>query len=340
MINFIDKNLIQRVFNSNEFKGWLLSRGWFGDKTTLSSLAFNVSIKYFEIISKTIILSIIEIKSQTYVKTYFLPLIYYEKIQEILEKRELVSENIVKLTENTFSKMLAIYFHEKKEEEVITLNLIEAEYCAFFWRKMLFDKKLSENFPLHSLYLTLFIEQFEDEKNMKSVQTLIEAGLYTDRYEFSLSQIGGANATSLLFQIKIFNKRTPNTMASSFVLKSYKNYSPGLETKSLYVLVKNNFPNSPKIYGTIRFYEKEVIGILENVESMGNLGDIYWNEVNSMINQVITDVNSDYSYLRNDEERRSIIKKSCDKSIIVSKKIGLEIKKLHKALILPEISQY
>ncbi len=340
MKNLIDKNLLQQVFNSNEFKGWLLSRGWFGNKTTLSSLIFDVSIKYYELISDHIVLLVIEIKTQTFVKNYFLPLIYYEKIDDILEKREKVSENIVKLTENTFSKMLAIYFHDEKEERVITLNLIEAEYCAFFWRKILFDKKLSENFPLHSLRLTLFTEQFEDEINMRKVQTLIEAGLYPDRYEFSLQQVGGANATNLLFRINIFNKKTPNAQAYSFVLKSYKNYSQGLETKSLYVLVKNNFPNSPKIYGTIRFYDNEVIGILQNIENEGNLGDIYWNEVNFMVNDVIKDVNADYSYLHNDDEILDIIKNCCRESLIVSKKIGLEIKNLHKALILPEISQY
>lgn len=339
MNSFIDKNLLEQVFNSNEFKGWLLSRLWFGNKTTLSSLNFSISISHYELISNRIFLLVIEIKTQTYLKKYFLPLIYYETLQDILGSREKVSENIIKLTENTFSKKLAVYFPDKKEEGVFTLNLLEAEYCAFFWRRLLFDKKLSENFPLYSLYLTLFTEQFEDERNMRNVQTLIEAALYPDRYEFSLEQIEGVT-TNLLFQINIFNKKTPNIRTSSFVLKSYKNYSPGLETKSLYVLVKNNFPNSPKIYGTIRFYEKEVIGILQNMENLGNLGDIYWNESIDMLNSTIKDVKGDFSYLQDKEQSISIIKQNCKESLIVSKHIGLAIKKLHKALILSEISQY
>ncbi len=339
MTSFIDKNLLQQVFNSNEFKGWLLSREWFGNKTSLASLTFAVSINHYEFISNRIFLLVIEINTQSYVKNYFLPLIFYENLQEILEDRENVSENIVKLTENTFSKKIAVYFHDKKEEDIITLNLLEAEYCAFFWRKILFDKKLSENFPLHSLYLTLYTEQFEDESNMRNVQSLIEAALYPDRYEFSLKPIGGTT-TNLLFQINIFNKKTPDKRVSSFVLKSYKSYSPGLETKSLYVLVKNDFPNAPKIYGTIRFYENEVIGILQNMENKGNLGDIYWNEITKMLNQIITDINADYSFLQDKERVSNIIKQNCKETLLVSKKIGLEIKKLHKALILPEIAQY
>ncbi|MEJ2294040.1 MAG: hypothetical protein P8Y23_04665 [Candidatus Lokiarchaeota archaeon] len=339
MTFFIDKNLLGRVLNSNEFKGWLLSRSWFGNKTGLSSLAFDISIIHFESISNRIILLVIEIKTPIYTKKYFLPLITYETLYEILEPRENESNNIIRLTENTFSKKLGVSFHDKKEEKIITLNLLEAEYCAFFWRKIFFDKKLSENFPLHSLYLTLFTDQFEEEKNMRNVQTLIEAALYPDRYEFSLKQIEGTT-NNILVQINIFNKKTPNLILSSFVIKSYKSYSPGLETKSLYVLVKNKFPNSPKIYGTIRFYEKEVIGILQNMENQGNIGDIFWKEASNMLTQTIIKVNTDNSYLQEKENVATIIKQNCEESLIVSKQIGLEIKKLHKALILPEIFLY
>ncbi|MFX1447756.1 MAG: hypothetical protein ACFFCG_06430, partial [Promethearchaeota archaeon] len=101
MRKYFDKNLFQQVFNSNEFKGWLLSKRWFGDKSLLSNLSFYVSIKYFNIISDVILLTIIEISSQDYTKSYFLPVIVYEKIQDILEPKENTRPNIVKLTENT-----------------------------------------------------------------------------------------------------------------------------------------------------------------------------------------------------------------------------------------------
>ena len=108
MITTFDKGLVQDVCNSNEFKGWLLSKRWFGDKSALSSLEFTVLINYFELISERILLNIIEVKTSDYSKRYFLPLIYYEKIEEILESSEKTTKNIITLTENTFSKKLSL----------------------------------------------------------------------------------------------------------------------------------------------------------------------------------------------------------------------------------------
>jgi len=339
MRNYFDKNLIQQVFNSNEFKGWLLSRRWFGDKSSLSNLAFRVTISYFKIVSERIFLTIIEINTQEYTKSYFLPLIYYEKIQDILEPREKTSGNIVKLTENTYSKMVALNVYDKQKEKILSLNLVEGEYCVFFWKSMLFDKKITETFPALSMELTLYSEQFEDEINMIKVRTLIEASLYPERYEYGLEQLGGGNTTNLLFSLKIYEKNA-NKEPISYILKSYKDYSGSLEPRTLFVLVKNNFPNTPKIYGTIKLQGKETIGILEDVSNIGNLGDIYWNEVNKMIYDVFKRVNDDYSYLNNKEEISNLIKKHCVESLKVSETIGFQIKKLHKALILTDDPLY
>ncbi|MFX1532025.1 MAG: hypothetical protein ACFFBC_12990, partial [Promethearchaeota archaeon] len=173
MIEYFDKNVIQGVCNSNEFKGWLLSRRWFGDKSSLSNLEFDVEINYFETIADRIFLNIIEVKTSNYSKKYFLPLIYYEKIEEILEPIENIKEIIVRFTENTFSKKLAMTIGN--EQKVITLNFMEAEFTLYFWRKMLFDTAVSEKFPTLDMELTLYTNQFEDEINMKKVQNLIEA---------------------------------------------------------------------------------------------------------------------------------------------------------------------
>ena len=338
MKDYFDKNLIQNIYNSNEFKGWLLSRRWFGDKSTLSNLEFEVSIIYFNIISGKIFLTVIEIKSIKYTKNYFLPLIYYEKIQEILDPIENVRDNIIKLTNNTFSKKLAINFNDG--QEVITLNLIEAEYCLFFWRKMLFDPKISEIFPSLSLELTLYSKQFEDEINLKKVQTLIEAGLYSDRFDFSIRQLGKGNTTNSLFQLDILNKSNPNQKTVSFVLKSYKSFSESIEPSKLFVLLKNKFPNAPKIYGTIKLLNKETIGIIESVQNSGNLGNIYWNELNIMINKVFKDGTKDYSIFDNKSNISKIIKENCVETLKVSNVIGNCIKNLHISLILPDITEY
>ena len=338
MINYLDKNVIQGISNSNEFKGWLLSRRWFGDKSALSNLEFDVILQYFEIIAERIFLTIIEVKTSDYSKTYFLPLLYYEKIENILESREKTQPNILNLTENTFSKKLAMTI--ENEQKVITLNLLEAEFCLFFWKKLLFDSSISEKYPSLDMELTLYNKQFEDEVNMRKVQNLIEAGLYTDRYELSINQLGKGNTTNILFSLNISNKRVPDQKPISYVLKSYKDYSTSIEPSMLYVLVKNKFPNAPKIYGTIKVRDKETIGIIESVPNIGNLGDIYWNDLNNMIDSVFKDINKDYSRFSEKSNISQLIKENCIKTILVSSEIGTYIKKLHESLILPDQKQY
>ncbi|MFX0154901.1 MAG: hypothetical protein ACFE9Q_10275 [Candidatus Hodarchaeota archaeon] len=334
MINYFDKNVIHGICNSNEFKGFLLSRRWFGDKSALSSLEFDVLLNYFELISERIFLIIIDVNTSEYSKTYFLPLIFYEKVEDILEPNEKTRSNILKLTENTFSKKIVLTIED--EQKVITLNLIEAEFCLYFWKKMLFDASISEMFPQLSLELTLYSKQFEDEINMKKVQNLIEAGLYPDRYDLSIKQLGGGNTTNILFSLNISNKKDPKQKPISYVLKSYKDYSVSLEPSVLYVLVKNKFTHTPKIYGTIKVRDKETIGILENVPNIGNLGDIYWAELNNMINTTFKDIEGDFSKFSEKTIISQLIKESCPETLKVSKEIGNYIKSLHESLILPE----
>ena len=217
---------------------------------------------------------------------------------------------------------------------------MEAEFCLFYWRKMLFDTTISENFPSMAMELTLYTKQFEDDINMKKVQNLIEAGLYPDRYELSLDQLGGGNTTNILFLLNISNKRNPDQPSVSYVLKSYKDYSVSLEPSTLFVLVKNKFPNSPKIYGTIKIQNKEIIGIIESVPNLGNLGDIYWNELNNMINNVFKKVNNDYSKYTEKSNASILIKEHCMETIKVSSDIGHYITNLHQSLILPSQEDY
>ena len=336
--NILEKNLVQNVCNSNEFKGWLLSKRWFGEKSALSNLAFDIGITYFELIADRILVNIIEVKTPDYSKTYFLPLIYYEKVEDILEPLEKTREIILNLTENTFSKKIAVTV--ENEQKIITLNLVEAEYCLFFWRKMLFDTTVSESFPSMDMELTLYTDQFEEDVNMKKVQNLIEAGLYPDRYQLSINQLGKGNTTNMLFSLNISNKRNPDQSSVSYVLKSYKDYSVSLEPSTLFVLVKNKFPNAPKIYGTIKLLDKETIGIIESVPNVGNLGEIYWNELNNMITKVFKDLNKNYSIYNEKQNISNLIKESCAETIKLSSEIGGFIKNLHKALILSSQDEY
>ena len=338
MLENLDKSLMLNIFNTNEFKGWLITHRWFGDKSTLSNLKFDVSFLYFEIIAKRIFLTVIQIQAQNYSKSYFLPLVYYKKINDILEPNELDRKNIVKLTEFTFTKKIVL--NVNNIDKVFTLNLVEAEYCVFFWKKMLFDKDISESFPSLSLDLTLYLDQFQDTINMEKVQNLIEASLYPERYEISIEQLGKGNTTNLLFQLDLFNKKTPEKEPISYVLKSYKEHLSSLEPTTLYVLVKNVYPNAPKIYGTIKMLQKETIGILENVSNVGNLGDIYWTELNYMVEAIFDDIKKDYSDIDSKEYFSKLIKNYCSESLKVSVEISSRIKELHEALILKDLKEY
>ena len=339
MPDFIDKNLLQQVFNTNEFKAWLLSKRWFGDKSSLSNLMFDVKINYLQILSSQIYLTIIEINSDDYSKEYFLPLIRYDKLLDILEPKERKREVITNLIENSFSKIIILDMVEDIQDQVYSLNLVEAEYCVFFWKKLLFDKKISEMFPSLNLELRLYDEQFEDDHYLVKARNFIEAGLYPDKFDLSLEKVGGGNTANILNLLKIY-KKGKTEAESSYVLKSYKEFSERIEPYTLYVLVRNKFPNSPKIYGMLKILGKETIGILENVPNVGNLGDIYWSEVNKMVNELFKDVNGDYSHLSNREEISEKIKLYCIKSLKVSEEIGIQIKSFHRALRLEGDDRY
>ncbi|MFX1394465.1 MAG: hypothetical protein ACFFAH_12940, partial [Promethearchaeota archaeon] len=338
MLENLDKSLMQNIFNSNEFKGWLISRRWFGDKSALSSLEFKVLIEYFAILSERIFITVIKIETPIYSKSYFLPVIFYRKIQNILEQSENNKKNIVRLTEITFSKKLALTIGS--EQKIFTLNLLEAEYCIFYWKKILFDKEIIEKFPSLSLDLTLYSEQFQDDIRMRDVQTLIEASLFPDRYMLSIQQLGGGNTTNSLFLLILSDKRNREQKPISFVLKSYKEYVKSLEPSILFVLVKNNFPNAPKIYGTIKINGIETIGIIENVQNVGNLGEIVWNELNDMINDIFKNVKGDFSHLSEKNEISNLIKKYFVETLKVSEQISTYIIKLHESLILPDDTNY
>jgi len=339
MSDFIDKNLLQQVFNSNEFKAWLLSKRWFGDKSSLSNLMFKVNINYFQVISSQIYLIVIQIDTNDYSKEYFLPLIRYDKLFDILELKERNRDIVTNLSENSFSKIIALDMVENIQDQVFSLNLVEAEYCVLFWKKLLFDKKISEKFPSMKLELSLYDEQFEDDHYLVKARNFIEAGLYPDKFDLSLEKLGGGNTANILNLLKIYKKGSTE-VESSYVLKSYKEFSERIEPYTLYVLVKNKFPNSPKIYGMLKILGKEAIGILENVPNVGNLGDIYWSEVNKMINELFKNVNDDYTYLSKKEEIVEKIKLYCIESLKVSEEIGIQIKNLHKALRLEGDDRY
>ncbi|MHA1933611.1 MAG: hypothetical protein ACW96X_13795 [Promethearchaeota archaeon] len=73
---------------------------------------------------------------------------------------------------------------------------------------------------------------------------------------------------------------------------------------------------------------------------MGNLGDIYWNELNTMINKTFKDLNNEYSKFSNNSLTSQLINDSCIETLKISAEIGNFIRNLHKSLISPEEQQY
>ncbi|MCK4287323.1 MAG: hypothetical protein KAX18_14025, partial [Candidatus Lokiarchaeota archaeon] len=96
----------------------------------------------------------------------------------------------------------------------------------------------------------------------------------------------------------------------------------------------------PKIYGTIKVRDKETIGIIESVPNIGNLGEIYWNELSIMINSTFKAVNNDYSIYSEKSQVSKLINSNCVETIKISADIGNFIRSLHKSLVLPEEEQY
>jgi len=329
----IDENLLENLMNSNEFKAYLTSRRWFADKFLLSNLEFYIHVDYYRRLDN-LLLTIIKITKSDYEKEYFLPLVYYDELTDILAPAENNRENILTLTENTFTKKIALTI--KNKQQLLTLNLIEAEYVLYFWNLMLFEKDITEKFPQLAMKLTLYQEQFQDEVNMNKVQNLIEASIYSNRYDAKLVQLGKGNTTNLLFKLTLINKKEDDSEPLSYVLKSYKEYKECLEPTTLYVLSKNEFPNAPKIYGTINVEGKESVGIIEYVPNMGNIGEIYWNELNEMIYDTFSDLSADYSQFYEKKECLDVVKPYCEESLTISEEIGGYITDLHEALLLPE----
>ncbi|MFX1275989.1 MAG: hypothetical protein ACFFBP_17345 [Promethearchaeota archaeon] len=287
MANTIDIKHVEKIFNTQEFKKWLISKRWFGNKLELVDLKFIIQIEYFKSIEERILLLIIKIIKQSYSKSYFLPLINYMNVHDILDTIEVDKNTLQNIKDHIFEG---------------DLKLIEAEYCFFFWKIILRDIELNEAFK------------------------------FPENYIFSLHQLGKDNTTNLLFSIEIKSKESIDKPAITYVLKSYKSYSENLEIMKLSILNENYFQNVPKILDTIEINEITVICIMEIVPNIGNIGEIYWNELNDMVNEISNEEKNIIS-LTNRNRSINLIHKFCVESIKISTLIGEVIGNLLKGLI-------
>lgn len=298
----IDKDILLQVFKTHEFKEWLLSRRWFSHKSELSDLQYEVLLDYFEVINEYILITVIKITKAGYDKSYFVPFLYFKELETILEENERVEENVLKLRENLFEG---------------NINLLEAEYCLLFWKTILPN--------------VIFVDDI-DEK----FQYFIDVARDPNKYDISLKQLGEGNTTNLLFKLKIRKKDVPDQKLASLVVKSYKNYSENLEVLKLNALMKNNFKHAPKILGSVKIGEFNAIGIVEKVSNIGNIGAVYWNELNDMVFSVFKDINGNYSQLEDKDQIFELITRNCVISLEFSSEIGQIIKRMHEALVISD----
>jgi hypothetical protein len=265
-------------------------------------LKFEVFLNHFEILSRNIIITTINIAKVEYDKLYFVPFLIFEELELILEESEKSKENLLIIQENSFKGRI---------------NIIEAEYCLAFW-KMILSK-------------IIFVEVL-DEKFIYLIDVAKDPG----KYNISLKQLGEGNTTNLLFKLKIRKKDEPDHKLASIVVKSYKNYIENLEILKLATLMKNGFKHAPKLLGSIKIGKFKSIGIIEKISNIGNIGAVYWNELNDMIFSVFEDVNGNYSQFEDKDKIYELFTRNCVTSLEFSSEIGQIIKKMHDTLILSD----
>ena len=298
----IDKDFLLQVVKTSEFKKWLISRRWFANKSEFSDLQYEILLDYFEVIDGNMVLTVIKIIKAGYEKIYFVPLLYFDELENIFEEREKIKENTLKLREDSFN---------------CTINIIEAEYNPLFLKNILSKVIFIDEIPEKFQYLVDVVEE-------------------PSNYNFSLKQLGGGNTTNLLFKLKIRQKDRLNQENASIVVKSYKNYAENLETLKLMVLMKNGFKFAPKILGTVKIGEYDCIGLIEKVSNIGNIGGVYWKELNDLVFSVFEDFNADFTRLEDKNQVFELITKNCVKTLEFSSEIGQFIKNMHERLIVSE----
>jgi len=140
--------------------------------------------------------------------------------------------------------------------------------------------------------------------------------------------------------LQVSNENDLEKPIVTYALKSYKNYSENLEIIKLSILNENKFENVPKLFGTFKIKNINVIGIMEVVENKGNIGDIYWNELNKLFQSYLLHQEFKDSLSLNKYEYHGLINTYCIESIKIASKIGNLLGPFWECLIKPENADY
>ncbi|MFX1238509.1 MAG: hypothetical protein ACFFAS_13755 [Promethearchaeota archaeon] len=191
------------------------------------------------------------------------------------------------------------------------IRIIEAEFFKKYWRLLLYSDHIKNG-------LQLFV-------NFKSI---------TKNSNFHLEQLGKGNTTNMVFQLYFEDTKV------KYILKSYKIFEKNLETEKLSLLKKNGYKNVPEIIGRINFRNIDVISVMKHIESTGNIGEVYWNELNTFIFKLIAEKNSKTSLSKDTHKLNSMIEQYCSLSLYFSRIIADNLQALHNNLIFNDDPNY
>ena len=317
MLLNISKEIVLEIINTNEFKHWLKNRRWFGEKN-LPDFDIKLNSIYIvpnEFISPhdcAIIFTVININSNKE-SNYFLPLCILKSFDSLDEE-----SSTLKLIEQ---KCLILDLSEKTKE----LILFEAEFFPDFWKILFsnFNKLVEINFEI-------FSEKFKN--------------LLLDDFQVKIKELGDAKTTNIVLKLEIDKPNDKNNTGSlnQLVVKSYRKYAPHIEVEMLKTLNNNSFNAAPNMLGLISFKEYNVLNFMNFIENEGDVGLIYWNELNDLFDFYLNnpDELNEINFVKNTNLLELKLKDYCKNSIQFSEKLGNFLKHMHQCLINNELNEF
>jgi len=319
----ISKELVLKIINSEDFKQWLINRRWFGEKNIID---FTIELKHLYIFplkflignqpkDYDFIFTVINIDSDKEI-TYFLPLCLIKSFDSL--KSDIKSLNLIK------QKLLKLDLGENLKDII----LFEAEFFPGLW-KIVFSKFNNLNSSVDINY-----ECFSDKlKNLSTKNLAID-----------IQELGSANTTNIVLKLNLNKKNDKNNPKnlSQLVIKSYRKYKPHIEAEMLKTLNSNKFDAVPTILGLIKFKQLDIISIMNFIENQGDVGLIYWNDLNDLLDFYLSNPielsEKEFEKIKDQVEMKLI--DYCKKSIKTSERLGFFLREMHNKLLIDESENF
>ncbi|MFO8017315.1 MAG: hypothetical protein R6U96_01660 [Promethearchaeia archaeon] len=322
----ITQSKLKLILNSREFKRWIFEKRWFGNKSYLSDFDFSISLSHFED-SGDLFLCIIRVEKGEYFQEYFIPFVFSNSLEEIISSNGKQKEIESFQEAHSFNLNIA---NSKDRKNLSSVFLIEGEYTLKYWSKIFSFYGDMSKYPKLDMKFRTY-----SKSDLRTIIKPIISPIAGKKRRFSdknlIKQLGNGNTTNLLFKFQI-PSNMKDSKGNSYLFKCYKKYEKNVEPRVLRTLKKNNFKGSASIFGEVIYKNITLICILEYLQNDGNIGSIFWTELNEFCEFLIKN-NKDSPNHNTNEVLRETMNQICDTSFGISQQIGEEIKKMHKALI-------